>query len=261
MATAPKSGAKLPAARLAVTVAAVAISSTAGYRQARVIIATFDPLVHWKVIGGPEIKAPEELKGRRLGDGNVGDENHVIARLLMQKMHWDPRFDVSLLEASPDLYTLRHGVVDALIASELTYAGAMTAGLGYHVILDTAAWNIPIPGAGINVTPEWLRDNRDIALRLLKSLVEAVAIMKKDRPAANQALAKWFNITNPEHQKIFYEGTADMPQRPYPSAEGVKTIMKLYDSREMRKHKPEEFYDNSIMHQIDESGFIDRLYQ
>ncbi len=237
------------------------ISYTAGYTQSRVILATLDPLVHWKVIGIPEIKTPEDLKGRRLDDGNLGDENHVIARLIMQKMHWDPLFDVSLLEASPDLYTLRRGLVDALIASELTLAGATTAGLGYHVIMETAPWKIPIPGSGINVTREWLRDNRDTATRFLKSLVEGIAVMKKDRNAANRAMAKWFNITNPEHQKIFYDGTADMERKPYPSVEGIKTIMKLYDSREMRKHQPEEFYDDSVMREIDGSGFIDGLYR
>jgi hypothetical protein len=74
-------------------------------------------------------------------------------------------------------------------------------------------------------------------------------------------MAKWFNITNPEQQKIMYDGTADMDRKPYPSVEGIKMMMQLYDSREMRKHKAEEFYDDSLVRELDRRGFIDSLYK
>jgi len=43
--------------------------------------------------------------------------------------------------------------------------------------------------------------------------------------------------------------------------EGIKKTMELYDSNEMRKYKLEDFYDDSLMREIDESGFIDSLYR
>ena len=36
--------------------------------------------------------------------------------------------------------------------------------------------------------------------------------------------------------------------------------MANYDSPEMRKHKPEDFYDSSFITDLDRSGAIDRLY-
>ena len=36
--------------------------------------------------------------------------------------------------------------------------------------------------------------------------------------------------------------------------------MKLYDSHQMRQHSPEDFYDDSLMRELDDSGFIDSLY-
>ena len=85
--------------------------------------------------------------------------------------------------------------------------------------------------------------------------------MRKNPAAAYQSIAKWYNITNPEYQKIIYNGTRDMERVPYPRADGVRTIMKLYDSMEMRKHKQEEFYDDTILREIDKNGFIDSLYK
>ena len=37
--------------------------------------------------------------------------------------------------------------------------------------------------------------------------------------------------------------------------------MELYDGNEMRKHKPEDVYDNRFVTELDESGFIDYLYK
>ncbi len=37
--------------------------------------------------------------------------------------------------------------------------------------------------------------------------------------------------------------------------------MQVYDSHEMRSHKPEDFYDSSFMTELDKSGFIDGLYK
>jgi hypothetical protein len=51
-----------------------------------------------------------------------------------------------------------------------------------------------------------------------------------------------------------------LPRKPYPNVEGIKKVMELYDSAGMRMHKPEDFYDDSFMKEIDQSGFIDSLY-
>ena len=37
--------------------------------------------------------------------------------------------------------------------------------------------------------------------------------------------------------------------------------MKRYDSNEMRKYTSEDFYDDSLMRELDESGFIDSFYE
>ena len=37
--------------------------------------------------------------------------------------------------------------------------------------------------------------------------------------------------------------------------------MEVYDSNEMRRYTPESFYDDSLMRELDESGFLDSLYE
>ena len=38
-------------------------------------------------------------------------------------------------------------------------------------------------------------------------------------------------------------------------------MMAIYDYREMRQHKPEDFYDASFIETLDKSGYIDGLYK
>jgi hypothetical protein len=53
----------------------------------------------------------------------------------------------------------------------------------------------------------------------------------------------------------------DLPQKPYPPVDGIKKVMELFNYHEMRRYQPEDFYDASLLREIDQSGFIDKLYQ
>ena len=51
------------------------------------------------------------------------------------------------------------------------------------------------------------------------------------------------------------------PAKPYPSVEGIKSMMEIYNYREMRVHQPDDFYDASFVSELDKSGYIDGLYR
>ena len=73
-------------------------------------------------------------------------------------------------------------------------------------------------------------------------------------------MSKWHGIKDREVAEIIYDGGKEMSRKPYPCVEGIKKTMELFDSNEMRRYNSEDFYDNSLMREIDESGFIDSLY-
>jgi len=52
-----------------------------------------------------------------------------------------------------------------------------------------------------------------------------------------------------------------VPKKPFPCYDGIRKTTELYDSNEMRRYAPEDFYDDSLVRETDASGFIDRLYQ
>ena len=51
------------------------------------------------------------------------------------------------------------------------------------------------------------------------------------------------------------------PEKPYPTVEGIKMVMALFPHRELQRHKPEDFYDSSLVAELDKSGFNDAAYE
>src|SRR6185295_18126638 len=128
---------------------------------------------------------------------------------------------------------------------------------GYKDIGDMAAYKIPMAGSGIMVDKAYLAAHRDTVLRFLKADIEATALMQRDRRVFNAALSKWFNIKGAATQNGMFAHVNKFEKKPYPSVDGIKRVFSVYDSPEMRKRTPEEFYDSSLIAELDKSGFLD----
>ncbi|HEY7166573.1 MAG TPA: ABC transporter substrate-binding protein [Candidatus Binatia bacterium] len=225
----------------------------------RVIIACTDPVVRWRIIARPEITNIEQLKGKRLGYSGYGAVTHFVALSFAKIMGWNPDRDLSLMSGANTMDALKSGRVDALIASELHETIATSA--GYKILVELAKYNIPNAGSGVNVSRGWLKDNQEAARRFLKATVEMIALVKRNKEAAFTAMGKWYGVNDPEKQQYFYREVSNLPRKPYPSVEGIKKVMEIYNYHEMRRYKPEDFYDDSFMRQVDQGRFIESLYE
>ncbi len=225
----------------------------------RIVLATNDPVSRFHVISRPDIARLEDLKGKRIGFSSVGALGHYVMALLCERLGWDRNRDISLMAngAGPDL--VKSGRVDAYTADEIAVGEARHAGL--RDLVDTASYRFPMPGSGVNALRSWLPQHRETAARFVKSTVDAIALIKTDKEAAFAAMAKWYGISNREQQEHIYSQAVQLPGKPYPAVEGIKKMMEVYDYREMRLHKPDDFYDASFMTELDKSGYIDGLYK
>lgn len=91
--------------------------------------------------------------------------------------------------------------------------------------------------------------------------MEGLALFHQDRELALRVMAKWNGITDTETAAHAYERGQWMPRKPYPCYEGIDNTFEMYDSNEMRKYKPTDFYDDSLIRELDQSDFIDSFYK
>jgi ABC-type nitrate/sulfonate/bicarbonate transport system substrate-binding protein len=225
-----------------------------------VSVAATDCMVRARVIARKGLERLEDLEGLRLGVSNHDTNSGYVALLLARRMGWDPVRDMSIMARGNNLDALREGRVDAFIATERAYSVA--AEQGYPVLEDAASWEAPIAGNSVNVEPEWLKEpgNREALRRFLMAMTEGVALFHQDRELTLNVLAKWHGITDETIAGEVYASGQQIPRKPYPCRDGTVEAMEIYDSNEMRKFSPEDFYDNSLIRELDESGFIDALY-
>ena len=223
--------------------------------HARVIVLTQEAMAMDHIIAKPGISAIRDLKGKRLGFSGVGSVTHFSALNLAKQLGWKIGEDLTIVPGSANLDALKQDKVDAILSSAMVIARA--PGAGFSDIGELTSYKIPMAGSGIMVDKAYLSAHRDIVLRFLKADIEATALMQRDRKVFNAALAKWFNITDAKTQDGMFASVSKFEKKPYPAVDGVKQIFATYDSPAMQQHKPEEFYDSSLVAELEKSGFLD----
>jgi ABC-type nitrate/sulfonate/bicarbonate transport system substrate-binding protein len=205
------------------------------------------------------ITKPEDLKGKRIGYGNLGALDHYSMMLFAEKMGWDPLRDISVFSSGNGPMPTLKGKVDAFFGTDIALEESKK--LGLKDLLDLYQFRFAMPGSGVNAETGWLAKNREAAARFIKATVEAIAMLKTDKEAAFAAMTKWYGITDRAKQEAVLTQARDLPSKPYPSLEGLKKMQAVYNWREMTRHKLEDFYDASFVAALDKSGYIDGLYK
>ncbi len=232
----------------------------ANHGPKRLAIATTDCQVRFNIIGQKNLKSLEDVKGKRIGISEDGAMTGFIYRVLDERMGWTPGKDITIVQHAQRFDDLKAGKADAFIADDRYMALAKQE--GYPVLADTSKWNQPIAGNSVRVEWNWLGDpkHRDIATRFLKATIEGMAVYMNNREETLRVLAKYHGIKDRNVANSMYESGLQMSRRMEPCVQGFKDMFALgYPGIE--KYKPTDFYDESLMKELDKSGFIDAAYR
>ena len=76
---------------------------------------------------------------------------------------------------------------------------------GFHVIYDLAAQKLPSVGDCIVVQRSWLNSNKEVAQRYIDSIVQAIALSKKNKEQAIPVLGKYLHNDDPRALGVTYD--------------------------------------------------------
>ena len=219
----------------------------------------------FKILGGPEIKKPEQLKGKKVAISRLGGASDFSVRYALT--HWGlvPDKDVALLQVGGEpesVLALQNKAVDAAILSEPFSTVATRA--GSVVVADLSQLGVPYTMHGFGVRKSFIRANRDVVVRFMKAYLEGIYVFKTNKDVALNVLKKYTRLDDLSLVQVSYD---EMSQRlirrvPYPDREGIQTIIdQLAKTRpQMKSLNPSDFIDPSILKEIEDSGFIKKLY-
>lgn len=225
-------------------------------------------LAHW-LISRPEIKSSQQLRGGYVAVGAIGSLTDYVARFALQKIGLTPLKDVSMLAigASPDrILAVESGRAQATVV--IPPGSFSMQKRGYNVLADVAAFGLPYQVTGVATTRRFIEKNPDIVRRYMRSQVEVVHRMKTDRETTIKVLAKYFpglkdrDVLDRTYDQIVGNDKI-LPPKQYPTLDGIRTILETLAEREpkAKSAKPEDFVDLRFAKELDDSGFVDRLYR
>jgi len=158
---------------------------------------------------------------------------------------------------------LRGGRIQAAVLSYPTIIHARRE--GFRELLDIASLGTPYAANGVTVRRNFLQQRRDVAVNYLKAFLEGIARVKKDKPFALDVMGKYLRINDREILGETYDFaiTKYLKARPYPSVEAFRSVIHelAQVNPKAKGQDPRRFYDDTILHDLDKSGFIDALYR
>ena len=221
------------------------------------------PGVQSKLLVKPEIKRPEDLKGKKIATSSLGSLGDFLFKYIIRKHGMDPNRDVAWLSIGtpPErLQALASGAVDA---ADVSYpADAQGERMGYRVLFD-ARKEVVYPSMSVVTRRKSIQEDRDTVMRMVRSHVEGIAYFKTHKEFSMKVLSKYLRINDKDLLEGSYElFKQDFISVPYPIMKGLEATYDYVAATrpEIRNRKPEEFMDPSFIAELDKSGFIKKLY-
>ncbi len=158
---------------------------------------------------------------------------------------------------------LRGGRIQAAILSYPTIIQARRE--GFREMLDIASLGTPYAANGITLRRSFMQQRRETATNFLKAFLEAIARAKKDKPFAMEVMGKYLRTKDHEVLDETYEFAVGkyLKSRPYPTAEAFRSVVNelAQVNPKAKGQDPKRFYDDTILQELDKSGFINGLYR
>lgn len=241
------------------------VSAAVGGADVMIVATTIGTLVQNLVVR-PEVETAEQLRGKSLGISRFGTSIDTGARIALRHFGLVPEKDVAIMQIGSIESIVAAMQGNRVQAGILSYPSIGRAKkLGHRVLLDIAALGIPYASTGITTTGKLIREQPDLVRRYVMAQVEAIARMKNDKPYAMSVMGKYLRLGDSELLSEAYDIYTQkyLLKVPVPNVEAVRAVLDELAPRNPKalNEDPKRFFNDSVVRQLESSGFIDRLYR
>ena len=186
------------------------------------------PGVQTKMLVKPEIKRPEDLRGKRVATSSLGSLGDFLFKYILRKHGLDPNREIIWLSIGtpPErLQALFSGAVDA---TEASYPFDVQAERkGFRVLFD-ARKEVVYPSMSVVTRRKNIIEDRDTVMRMVKAHVEGIAYFKNNKDFSIKVLSKQLKINDRDTLENSYETyKQDFISVPYPITKGTGSDLRL----------------------------------
>jgi ABC-type nitrate/sulfonate/bicarbonate transport system substrate-binding protein len=217
----------------------------------------------YRLMVSPEVQGLADFRGKRLGIGRSGSVSEAATRLALRLLRLEAGTDVTLLQiGSPAerLAALENGAIQG--AAVVPPDSVELASLGFHEVLDLTSLDADAPVNQVVVTARLVREEPRAVDRLVRALMEATALARRDRELTKRVLAQHLGTSDPLALDATYDlFVQQLAQRaPYPAA--LRDLLRELADGHPRAAAldPAVLVDRSFVQQAVDAGVLIQLY-
>ncbi|HEY1234058.1 MAG TPA: ABC transporter substrate-binding protein [Candidatus Binatia bacterium] len=224
----------------------------------------FDTILYSLMVT-PDIRTMGDIKGKKLGASRFGSATDFALRYVLKQKGIDPVKDTVIFQIggqAETLAALKAGSIQGgVIASPAT---AEAKRLGMRELVNMANLGVEYPQTTIATNGRYLRTNRDTLLRFTRAYVEGAYRFINDRELALKVIAKYTKIQNRGTLEATYDDHVPYVKKiPTPSAGSIRTVLEqlAMSDPKARSARPQDFYDGSIITELEQEGFFNQVWR
>jgi NitT/TauT family transport system substrate-binding protein len=228
-----------------------------------VIVNSLVNTLPYYIVGKPDIKSPEDLKGRSVASHIPGTSADFAVRLALRKFGIDYKDIQAVMVggASARVAAVINGQVDFTMVTDSGKIQGEKAGL--KVIIDMAKLKIPFQFT-CTVTTGALIQRRPITVEnMVKAVAEAVHYFKSHKQETIKIMSKYTRGQKPDVLEGSWLAYKDLlEEATFPTLEGLNDTLAVQASWDPKaaKAKADDFVDLRFVKNLKKSGLLGKLY-
>jgi ABC-type nitrate/sulfonate/bicarbonate transport system substrate-binding protein len=213
----------------------------------------------------PEIKRIEDLRGKPVGITRFGSSTDFTMRYLLRKQGLNPDRDVTMIQAG-DLFAAAAMLkAKAIVAAPFSSPANLRAEeAGAKTLMNMGTAGVYFPHDAWMARRSFLNANEDLVRRFMKAYSEGVHRLFTDQALAKRAVQRHARSNDPKIIDAVYQYAIDYVEKiPYNTREGVQEVLNQAALRnpKAKEAKPESFYDDRFVKELETQGFYKQLWK
>lgn len=218
----------------------------------------------YSLVARPEIKKPEDMRGKRVAISGPGAVSHIVALLAFQMLGIDPNQSRITFLAIPGTEINRRVALETNTVDATTLNGAigeLYAGRGYSMLYNFKGSGIILPQTVLTTARRTAAAKPQIVDAYLKGFIESIAFILDpiNKGTVVRIIASNLRLTNPADAEESYVAVVNSLERvPLPNLDGMKKLHAILTSinPKIASVRPESVVDNSFIQKLESSGFV-----
>jgi ABC-type nitrate/sulfonate/bicarbonate transport system substrate-binding protein len=210
------------------------------------------------LLGKPDIKRPEDLKGKRVGVGRIGSNTHYFVVQALRRFGMDINRDIQPIQTGGGPETVASLVSGAVEAAAITAPGDVRAiAQGYRIVINGPELRIPYAATSFVTLRSIVAKRGPVIGRFMRAMADASKILHTDKPFVYKVLGKYLRVTDTKILDAAYQSEIPALERRLEVSDSAlqATLDEIAPTDPRSKSvKPQELVDRRYLVELEKSG-------